>query len=150
MNNRAFVAIGMTLVLGLGAAAFAQPADPIATRQALMKQNGKDTKAGAALAKGEVPYDAARAAMLFKDMNEVANNYGKHFPANSQTGGDTEAAPAIWTKPAEFKAALAKFQADTKAAMAAKPVTVEAFRVQFGAVTANCKSCHESFRVKKD
>ena len=33
--------------------------------------------------------------------------------------------------------------------MAAKPPTLADFGKQFGAVTSNCKSCHESFRVKK-
>ncbi len=34
----------------------AQPADPVAARQAIMKQNGRDTGAGAKMLKGEVPY----------------------------------------------------------------------------------------------
>ena len=69
---------------------------------------------------------------------------------NSKTGGDTEAAPAIWSKPAEWKAATTKFQADTVAAAATKPTDVASFGKAFGMVTANCKSCHEAFRIKKD
>lgn len=143
---RLFVALG----LGLAAvAATAQPADPIKTRQHLMEQNGKDTKAGFAMATGKVPFDAAAGQAILARMNGVAKEFGKHFPKGSETGGDTEAAPAIWTKPAEFQAALAKFQKDTAAAVAAKPATAEALGQQLGAVTANCKSCHESFRIKK-
>jgi len=33
--------------------------------------------------------------------------------------------------------------------MAAKPATAADFGKQFGLVTANCKSCHEAFRVQK-
>lgn len=149
MKFGTFVAFGVVLAMA-APAAFAQPVDPIAARQALMKQNGKDTKTAAAFVKGEVPYDAVAAQAIFKDMNDVAMKFGNYFPANSQTGGDTEASPAIWTKPADFKAALVKFQGDTKAAMAAKPDSVDAFKAQFGTVTANCRSCHESFRVKKN
>ena len=137
------------LIIALAAPALAQ-GDPIATRQALMKQNGKDTKAGGEMLKGVTPFDAARAQAIFAGMNDVANRFGNHFPKGSETGGDTEAAPAIWTKPGAFKAALAKFQKDTAAAAAAKPATLAAFGQQFGAVTANCKSCHEAFRIKKE
>jgi cytochrome c556 len=138
----------LAVSLGLFAvAATAQPADPAKTREKMMEQNGKDAKLGGAMLKGDVPFDAAKAAAIFKNMNDVANNFGKYFPAGSDKG--TEASPAIWTKPADWQAALTKFQKDTAAAMAAKPATKEAFAQQFGAVTANCKSCHESFRVKK-
>jgi cytochrome c556 len=128
----------------------AQPADPIAARQAIMKQNGRDTGAGAKMLKGEVPYDPASAMVIFKNMNDSVKKFGALFPKGSETGGDTEAAPAVWTKPAEFKAALMKFEADTKAAMAAKPATLDAFKAQFITVTGNCKSCHEGFRIKKN
>ena len=131
------------------APAFAQGAGPVASRQALMKQNGKDAKAGGEMLKGVTPFDAAKAEMIFADMRTVAGKFGTYVPKGSETGGDTEAAPAIWAKPAAFKAALAKFQQDTAAAVAAKPATLAAFGQQFSAVTANCKSCHEAFRVKK-
>jgi cytochrome c556 len=136
------------LAAALAAPALAQ-ADPIAARQTLMKSNGKDTKAGAAMLKGEVPFDAAAGQAIFARMNDVAGKFGNYFPKGSETGGDTEASPAIWAKPAEFKTALVKFQTDTAAAMAAKPATQAEFGKQFGAVTANCKSCHEAFRIKK-
>lgn len=137
-------------LIALAAPIAAQPADPIAARQAIMKQNGRDTGAGAKMLKGEVPFDAVSAAAIFKNMNDSAKKFGTLFPKGSETGGDTEAAPAIWTKPAEFKAAVMKFDADTKAAMAAKPATLDAFKAQFFAVTGNCKSCHEGFRIKKN
>jgi cytochrome c556 len=127
-----------------------QEGDPIAARQALMKQNGKDAKAGGEMLKGVTPFDAARAQVILLDMNAVAGKFGNFFPKGSEVGGDTKASPAIWTKAGEFKAALAKFQADTAAAVASKPMTVAAFGQQFGTVTANCKSCHEAFRVKQD
>jgi cytochrome c556 len=139
------------LALGLGlfaVTATAQPADPIKARQKLMESNGKDAKAGGAMLKGDVPFDPAKAAAIFKDMNNVANNFGKYFPAGSDKG-KTEASPDIWAKPADWQAALAKFQKDTAAAAASNPQTLADFGKQFGAVTSNCKSCHESFRVKK-
>ncbi len=145
----AFTVFASTAGLALSSAALAQTG-PIEQRQALMKENGRDAKAATAILKGEAPFDAAKAAAMFASMNNVAKKYGGLFPANSKTGGDTEAAPAIWEKPAEFKAAVVKFEADTAKAMAAKPANLEAFKGQFLAVAANCKSCHESFRIKTD
>lgn len=139
----------LAVTVAMAGAAVAQPTDPIATRKALMKQNGKDIGAAMKMIKGEEPYDAAKALAIFTSMNSVAMKFGNHFPATSKTGGDTEASPAIWEKPADFKAAVTKFQTDTKAAMAAKPATLDAFKAAFGPVAGNCKSCHESFRIKK-
>ena len=144
-----FAAAALVSLVALTAPALAQ-GDPIATRQSLMKQNGKDAKAGGEMLKGVTPFDAAKAQTIFAEMSDVAGKFGNYFPKGSETGGKTEAAPAIWSKPADFKTALAKFQKDTAAAVAAKPATLAAFGQQFGAVTANCKSCHEAFRVKKD
>jgi cytochrome c556 len=138
------------IAAALAAAATAQPADPIKVRQELMKENGRDLKAAVAMLKGETPYDQAKAVALFKDMNDVASKFGNYFPKGSETGGDTEAAPAIWSKPADFKAAVAKFQKDTAAAAAANPATVAEFTAQFQTVSSNCKSCHEAFRIKKN
>lgn len=150
-RNTLAIAVAATITVAIGASATpagAQATNHVEARKALMKQNGKDTKAGAEMLKGEAPFDAAKAQTIFSDMNAVAMAFGKHFPADSKTGSKTEASPDIWTKPAEFKAALAKFQKDTAAAVAAKPQTLDAFKPQFVAVTSNCKSCHEAFRVK--
>jgi cytochrome c556 len=147
IRTLAAAAVTLTLALAVIAPASAQT-DPIRQRQQAMKENGRDTKLGGDMLKGAVPFDAAKARQIFVNMNEVAARYGSYFPANSKTGNNTEAAPAIWEKPAEFKAAIARFEADTKAAAAADVSTPAAFGAQFGKVTANCKSCHETFRLK--
>jgi cytochrome c556 len=51
--------------------------------------------------------------------------------------------------PADWKIATDKFQKDTVAAVALKPTDAASFGKAFGMVTANCKSCHEGFRIKK-
>ena len=137
------------VTLALVAPAVSQQVDPVKMREKLMEANGRDAKAGGQMLKGEAPFDAAKAQAIFAGMHDVASKFGNYFPAGSLTA-KSEASPAIWTKPAEFKAALAKFEKDTGTAMAAKVSTKEAFGQQFGAVTANCKSCHEAFRIKKD
>ncbi|MCU0891605.1 MAG: cytochrome c [Sandarakinorhabdus sp.] len=126
----------------------AATAGPIEERQAIMKANGRDTKMGGDMLKGATPFDAATANKILANYAAAAKAFPAHFPAGSNTG-ETEAAPAIWSKPADWKAATAKFQADTAAAAALKPTDAATFGKAFGMVTANCKSCHEGFRIKK-
>jgi cytochrome c556 len=124
-------------------------AGPIEDRQAIMKGNGRDTKAAGEMLKGVTPFDAAAANKILANYAAGAKAFGKLFPAGSDKGAETEAAPAIWAKPADWKAAVTKFEADTAAAAALKPADAAGFGKAFGMVTANCKSCHEAFRIKK-
>ncbi|MBP0616384.1 c-type cytochrome [Jiella mangrovi] len=133
----------------LAVPAIAQNLDAIEKRQQLMKDNGKATKAGGAILKGEAEFSPAKAEEIFGQMHEIAMEFGDYFPEDSKTGGKTEAAPAIWEKPEEFKAALVKYQEDTQAAIDAAPQDLDAFKQQFGKVAQNCKGCHEEFRVDK-
>ncbi|MEI6417534.1 MAG: cytochrome c [Sphingomonadales bacterium] len=139
------VAIAAVALTTLPAAA----ADPIKAREEIMEGNGKAAKAGGAMLKGEAPFDAAKAQGILASFATGAKEFGKHFPKGSDKG-DTEAAPAIWEKPADWKAALAKFETDSAAAAAMKPAALADFGKAFGMVTANCKSCHEAFRIKKN
>lgn len=129
--------------------AAAQDPNPTVQRHKLMEQNGRDAKAGGQMLKGDIAYDPAKAKMIFTSMHAVASKFGGLFPPDSKTGNKTQAAPEIWTKPAEFKAAVAKFEADTQKAMIADLSTIDGFKAQFGTVTQNCRSCHEIFRVKE-
>lgn len=131
----------------LAVPALAQNIDAIKARQTAMKTIGKSAKAAGGYLKGETEFDAAKAAELFTTMKASAVTFGKNFPADSKTGNDTEASPAIWEKPDEFKTHLADFESDLDAAIAAKPATLDAFKASFGEVGKNCKSCHQEFRV---
>ena len=115
-------------------------------QDALMDANGAAAGAGAAMMKGEVPFNAAVAKSVFLTMHAVAYSYGDYFPEGSDTG-DTKASPKIWEDAAGFAAALAKFQQDTDAALAADVADLEAFKAAFGQVAGNCKSCHDAFRL---
>jgi len=147
--------IARTLVIALALAgplaalsvATAQNLDVIKQRQAVMKQNGKSAKAANALIKGETPYDAAAALQILQTLNADTKKFVTLFPEDSKTGGKTEASPAIWEKPAEWKAANDKMIADTQAAIDAKPADVAAFKTAFATVAANCGGCHKQVRV---
>jgi cytochrome c556 len=53
-----------------------------------MKANGDAAKLGSAMAKGEAPFEAAKAKAVFATFIDAANKMPKLFPENSKTGGE--------------------------------------------------------------
>lgn len=143
--RRLIAGLAALSVVALAAGAYAVE-DPIFTRQSLMDANGAAAGAGAAMLKGDAPFNDAVAKSVFQTMHAVAYTYGDYFPADSNTG-KTKASPKIWEDAAGFAAALQQFQKDTDAAIAAKPADLEAFKAAFGQVAGNCKSCHDKYRI---
>jgi cytochrome c556 len=134
--------------IALGVTALAAQSDPIATRKALMKEVGAQTKTGGGMAKGEAPYDQSKAQTIFATYVDAAAKLPTLFPENSKTGGDTAALPAIWTNMGDVKARYDKFGADAKAAQSSVK-DLDSFKAAFGGVTKNCGGCHETYRAKK-
>ena len=114
-----------------------------------MKANGDEAKMGAAMAKGEAPFDLAKARKMFATFEDASAKAPALFPDNSKTGGDTAAKPEIWEAMDDFKARLVKLGADAKAA--GESVTdLDSFKAAFGNIGKNdCGGCHEKYRVKK-
>ena len=100
------------------------------------------------MVKGEAEFDAVAAELVLRTMNAAALGFGEFFPEGSETGGKTTASAKIWEDMAGFKAAIAKFEQDTAAGVAAKPADLASFKAAFGAAAANCGSCHQSYRKK--
>ncbi len=115
-------------------------------RQTLMKNVGAATGAGAAMVKGEVEFNAVAAQLVLRTMNNGGLGFGYMFPEGSETGSETEAAPAIWSDRAGFDAAVNKFVAETSATV----TDLDGFKAAFGVATANCGACHKAYRVKKN
>lgn len=126
-------------------------ADAIADRQALMKDIGKSVGAIAPMIKGEKPFDAAVALAALEKIDADAKkiDVATLFPAGSDKG-DTEASPKIWEDTADFTKHVDKFKADAAAAAASKPETLDALKVAFQQVSANCGACHQPYRIKKN
>src|ERR1700688_4604182 len=135
-------------VLAIGITAIIAQEDPIKARKALMKENGDQAKIGAGMAKGEQPFDLAKAKAIFAQFSDAAAKMPSLFPDNSKTGGDTEALPKIWESMDDFKAKFVKFGLDAKAAESSV-ADLDSFKVAFTAVGKNCGGCHETYRVKK-
>ena len=133
--------------LGLGLTAVMAQSNAITERQQTMKAVGAATREGAAMAKGEAAFDAAKAQTIFKTYADAAKKMPGLFPDSSKTGGETTAAPKIWEDQAGFKAAFVKFEDDAGAG--ASVANLDGFRTAFGAATKNCGTCHEAYRIKK-
>src|SRR5262249_53775663 len=115
-----------------------------------MKKNGDEAKIGAAMVKGEAPFDAAKAHTIFATFADAAAKMPALFPDNSKTGGDTAALPAIWENKADFDARFAKFGRDAKEAEG-KVKDLDGLKSTWGPLLKdNCGGCHEKYRVKKN
>ncbi|MBI4273822.1 MAG: cytochrome c [Rhizobiales bacterium] len=136
------------VAIAFGVSAVIAQSDPTAARKALMKENGAQAKAGAAMVKGEAPFDLAKAKLVFTTYADAAGKMPGLFPDNSKTGGETTAAPKIWEDMNGFKAAFAKFGSESKAA-ADSVKDLDSFKAAFGNVGKNCGGCHELYRIKK-
>ncbi|NNF80612.1 MAG: cytochrome c [Rhizobiales bacterium] len=124
--------------------------DPIANRQAMMKNVGASMRVAGGMAQGKIPFDSLAAELAMRVMNSSAAGLSSLFPDNSKTGGDTEAAPKIWEDKAGFDALTAKFQEASAAAITAAKAGEGDFKAAFGAVAKNCKACHQDYRIKKN
>ncbi|MBB4017843.1 MULTISPECIES: cytochrome c [Chelatococcus] len=132
----------------IGATAALAQENVIGQRQQLMKDAGAATRTGAAIAKGEAPFELEKARQVLTTYVTVAEKAVTLFPAGSDVG-ETTAAPAVWQDNAGFKAAFAKFEADAQQGLSSTS-DLDSFKVAFGTVTKNCGGCHETFRIKKN
>lgn len=147
MLKRTIVTACAILISGAG---IAVAQDVITERQEAMKSVGSAMRVVGGMARGNVEFDAQAALTAFTTMNEVAGRYGSLFPEGSETGGDTKAKETIWSDREGFDAAVAKFEVDTAAAVAAAPATFDEFRPVFGSVAQNCGACHEVYQIEDD
>jgi len=117
-------------------------------RHELMESVGDAAKVVGAMLKGDAEYDNAAAMKSLETWASVAAEFGDHFPAGSETGEDTEAAPAIWEDRAGFDAALAEWSDAVDAAIAANPATLAEAKPVLGAAFGKCKDCHDTYRIE--
>lgn len=145
-----FRSVLLAAAIAVTGVTFAGAADePQAVRQEMMKKVGGSVGALAKFAKGETAYDSAAVIAALQVISDTMAVFPDQFPAGSETGMESEAAPAIWTNMDDFKAKSAKLKADADAAIAAAPADAAAFGALFGPMTQNCGACHETYRLKK-
>ncbi|MGN6747416.1 MAG: c-type cytochrome [Xanthobacteraceae bacterium] len=144
---RTVIAVFAVLLLGVTAAAAQSCPEFIQKRQTLMKKSGEQAKIGTEMVKGEKPFDAGKVQEIYAAFADDAKQMPTLFPDCSKTGAKTTAAPAIWERMDDFKAAIAKFAADIKAAQD-NTKDLEGLKANFQIIGKNCGGCHQTFRVR--
>jgi len=137
----------LVALLSVAAVAPAIAGGAIEARQAIFKAMGDDTRPLAAMLKGEAPFDLAGVKVALKTQIDAADKLKDLFPDNARTG-KTEASPRIWAEKERFLGLFARLGADARAADAAI-VDEASFKATLPGLLADCKACHDDFRVKK-
>jgi cytochrome c556 len=145
---RRLLVVFAILLFGATAAAAQSCQDIIDKRQAFMKKSSEMAKVGSAMVKGEAPFDLGKAKEVLAAFADDAAAMPNLFPDCSKTGDHTTAAPAIWEKPDDFKAAQAKFSADVKAAQD-NLKDLDSLKASFQSIGKDCGGCHQAFRVRQ-
>ena len=145
--KRVLVVVG-TLLLGAGAVVAQQ--DIVKQTQTVMKGNGKNAGAMAAMLKGEKPYDQATVDTALAQFEETAKKLPTLFPDSIKglkAEGDYSASSKIWEDKAGFDSHIASF-AKVVAEAKSKIKDLDSLKATFPAVGKECGGCHETFRVK--
>ena len=144
---RTVIVVG-TLVLGIAAVAAQQ--DQVKQTQAMMKGNGKNAGALAAMVKGEKPYDQATVDAAMAQFEDTIKKFPTLFPDSIKglkPEGDYFAAPKVWEDKTGFNehiASFAKAVADAKG----KITDLDSLKATLPVIGKQCGGCHETYRVK--
>ena len=145
---RAVVAVG---VLMLGVTAVIAQQDQLKETQTIMKGNGKNAGALAAIVKGEKPYDQATVDAALAQFDDTAKKLPKLFPASLKGKafeGDYGTSDKIWDDKAGFDAHIASF-AKAVGDAKGKIKDGDTLKAELGLIGKQCGGCHETYRVKK-
>lgn len=136
---------GSGLLISTAASAqFAKVDDAIKYRQSAFTLMTTHMGRLGAMARGDVPFDAAAAQASARVVEVVSHLPWDAFPAGSNTG-----AAKIKGDPWKDAATFSKLQADLKAQTAKLPAavaTLDGLKAQVGATSRVCRECHENFR----
>ena len=143
------VVIAGTLLLGVGAV-MAQ-GDQVKQTQTVMKGNGKNAGALAAMIKGEKPYDQATVDAALVQFNDTAKKLPTLFPASlkgAKFDGDYSPTDKVWDDKAGFDEHIASF-AKTVGDAKGKIKDLDALKAELPVIGKQCGGCHETYRIKK-
>lgn len=147
---RRSVVIALSLLVAaatLGGAAYAQNAAAIAQRKALLSEMGQATfRPIGGMMRGEAPFDLAAVQNALTIIQRNAPRLAALFPADSQTGAETRALPAIWQNKADFEPRFARM-VQAAADIAPRITDLASLRTHFGPfLRDNCVACHNTYQ----
>lgn len=146
------IAIAAVALLSLAAGTTASARDPIADSIAARKAAFVLTAANfgpmGAMAEGKMPFDKDIFALRAANVEMLSKMPWEYFIPGSDKG-DTKSKPEVWSKAADYKAEIDKFQSEVaKLSLLSKSGDENAMKAQFVAVAKSCKSCHQGFKNK--
>jgi cytochrome c556 len=104
----------------------------------------------AAMAKGDVPYDAAAATAAAANLLALSSLDQSAYWVEGSAQGEVEgsrALPAIWADGAAVMEKVGAFNSAVQGLAAAAGTDQAALQAAIGPVGAACGACHESFRA---
>ncbi|MEN3350009.1 MAG: hypothetical protein V7632_3644 [Bradyrhizobium sp.] len=138
-------------VLAFSAGAVVAQQDQVKQTQDVMKGNGRNAGALAAMVKGEKPYDQSTVDAALAQFEDTVKKFPTLFPESTKglkPEGDYSASPKIWEDKAGFEqhvASFAKAVADAKG----KIKDLDALKAELPVIGKQCGGCHETYRIKK-
>ena len=141
--------LALAVVIGCLGMSVAVAQEPQVVRQEQMKAIGQSMGALGAIAKGEKSYDATVVQTALEAISTNAKAFPDQFPAGTETGAETEAAPPIWKNMADFTAKAEKLGAVADTLLASVPADQAGVGAAMKTLGATCGDCHETYRVKR-
>jgi len=148
MHLKSTIALGAVLGCFGFSLAFALE-EPQAVRQGQMKGVGQSMGALGAIAKGEKPYDAATVQAALEGISANMKAFPDQFPAGTEAGLESEAAPAIWENMDDFRIKSGKLAAEADTLLASVPADQAGVGAAMKTLGATCGDCHQSYRLKR-
>jgi cytochrome c556 len=145
--TRTALVIGM-LLIGVGAVTAQQ--DQVKQTQAVMKGNGKNAGALAAMVKGEKPYDQAAVDAAMAQFEDTIKKFPTLFPDSIKglkAEGDYSASSKVWEDRAGFDEHIATFAKAVSEAKG-KITNLDTLKAVLPTIGKQCGGCHETYRVK--
>ncbi len=138
-------------VLAFSAGVVVAEQDQVKQTKAMMKDNGRNAGALAAMVKGEKPYDQSTVNAALAQFEETGKKLPTLFP-DSVKGltleGDYAPSPKIWEDKPGFEQQVASFTkvvADSKG----KVKDLDTLKAELPVIGKQCGGCHETYRLKK-
>ncbi|WP_105381829.1 c-type cytochrome [Neorhizobium alkalisoli] len=142
--------IALAAVVGcLGLSVAVAQEGPQVQRQSQMKAVGGALGALGGIAKGEKPYEAATVTAALTTISTTMKAFPNQFPAGTESGSDSEAAPAVWQNPKDFHAKAEKLAAEADKLLAAVPADQAGVGAAMKTLGGTCGDCHQTYRMKK-
>ena len=148
-NIAGFLAITALTAFATLALAHEEATGVVKERMDLMEDQKDDMKLIGDMAKGNTPFDAAKAAAAARDIQTTSGKIPELFPEGT-AGHPSEAKEEIWQDWEDFTAKADDLvRAAGELAAALETATGNEWTAAFKQVSDGCKACHKSYRLEK-